>query len=107
MIKSAIEHPIKFDDFGIPLGLWVLKDYIEKYSMDIRIEIYDERLELQKAGENNYAREQVLKKYDEIIKEYDVVGVSMSSSESWNKKAKNSKKGRENNNGRRNLYIQQ
>ena len=81
LIKSAIEHPIKFDDFGIPLGLWVLKDYIEKYSMDIRIEIYDERLELQKAGENNYAREQVLKKYDEIIKEYDVVGVSMSSSE--------------------------
>lgn len=81
LVKSAIAHPIKFDDFGIPLGLWVLKDYIEKYSMDIRIEIYDERLELQKAGDDNYAREQVIKKYEMIIEEYDVIGVSMSSSE--------------------------
>lgn len=81
LVKSAIEHPIKFDDFGIPLGLWILKDYIEKYSMDIRIEVYDERLELQKAGDDSYAREQVLKKYAEITQDYDVVGVSMSSSE--------------------------
>lgn len=81
LVKSAIEHPIKFDDFGIPLGLWVLKDYIEKYSMDIHIEIFDERLELQKAGEDKYAREQALRKYNEVIEDYDVVGVSMSSSE--------------------------
>lgn len=81
LVKSAIEHPIKYDDFGIPLGLWVLKDYIEKYSMDIYIDIYDERLELQKAGEDKFVRTQVMNKYSDIIRDYDVVGVSMSSSE--------------------------
>lgn len=81
LVKSSIEHPIKFDDFGVPLGLWVLKDYIDKYGMDIYIEIYDERLELQKVGDDKEKKKQVLDKYSDIIKKYDVVGLSMSSSE--------------------------
>lgn len=48
LVKSEIKHPIQFNDFGIPLGLWGLKDYIEKYSMDIHIEMLGERLELRK-----------------------------------------------------------
>lgn len=81
LVKSAIYHPIKYDDFGIPLGLWVLKDYIEKYSMDIHIEIYDERLELQKVQDEPISKKQVLNQFSNIIKNYDVIGISMSSSE--------------------------
>ena len=79
LVKSAIEHPIKLDDFGIPLGLWVLKDYIEKYGADIGIDIYDERLALQEADVNK--RQSVLDNFESIIEKYDVVGLSMSSSE--------------------------
>lgn len=79
LVKSAIEHPVKLDDFGIPLGLWVLKDYIEKYGADIGIDIYDERLALQAVDVSE--RQTVLDNFETIIEKYDVVGVSMSSSE--------------------------
>lgn len=80
-VKSAIDHPIKFEDFGVPLGLWLLKDYIEKYSMDIRIEIYDERLKLQEKEGNQSHKENVLKNFEQVIKNFDVICLSMCSSE--------------------------
>lgn len=81
LVKGMIEHPIKFDDFGVPLGLWLLKGYIEQYCMDIEIEIYDERLELIKCQEDLVLREKVKEKFSEIIDQYDVIGISISSSE--------------------------
>lgn len=80
LVKSAIEHPIKFDDFGVPLGLWLLKGYIDSYCMDLQLDIYDERLELVKC-KNDVIKKEVKEQFEKIIKEYDVIGISMSSSE--------------------------
>lgn len=73
LVKSSIEHPIKGDgDFGVPLGLWLLKSYIQRTSANIQVDIYDERLrKLQKCTQS----------FEECIKEYDVIGVSMCSCE--------------------------
>lgn len=81
LVKGMIEHPIKFDDFGVPLGLWLLKGYIEQYCMDIDIEIYDERLELIKCHGDSALREKVKEKFSKTIGKYDVIGISISSSE--------------------------
>lgn len=73
LVKSSIEHPIKGDgDFGVPLGLWLLKSYIQRTSANIQVDIYDERLrKLQKCTQS----------FEEYIKGYDVIGVSMCSCE--------------------------
>ena len=73
LVKSSIAHPIKGDgDFGVPLGLWLLKSYIQRTSANIQVDIYDERLRnLQKCTQT----------FEECIKEYDVIGVSMCSCE--------------------------
>ncbi len=81
LVKSAIEHPIKFDDFGVPLGLWLLKGYIDSYCMDVELDVYDERLELFKCKDNANVKEEIKEQFEVIIKEYDVIGISMSSSE--------------------------
>lgn len=81
LVKGMIDHPIKHEDFGVPLGLWLLKGYIEQYCMDIEIEIYDERLELIKCHEDSLLREKTKEKFSRIIDKYDVIGISMSSSE--------------------------
>lgn len=73
LVKSAIDYPIKADgDFGVPLGLWLLKSYIQRTSANIQVDIFDERLrKLQHDA----------KPFEECIKEYDVIGVSMCSCE--------------------------
>ena len=73
LVKSAIDYPIKVDgDFGIPLGLWLLKSYIQRTSANIQVDIFDERLRnLQHSTQT----------FDECIKEYDIIGVSMCSCE--------------------------
>lgn len=81
LVKSTIAHPIKHDDFGVPLGLWLLKGYIDSYCMDVDIEIYDERLELCKCEGNSASREKIRSQFREVIRDYDVIGISMSTSE--------------------------
>lgn len=73
LVKSAITYPIKADgDFGIPLGLWLLKSYIQRTSANIKVDIYDEHLRnLQHNTET----------FEECIRGYDVVGTSMCSCE--------------------------
>lgn len=72
-VKSAIDHPIKADgDFGVPLGLWLLKSYIQRTSTNIQVDIFDERL---RNLQHNTTP------FEECIKEYDVIGVSMCSCE--------------------------
>lgn len=81
LVKTAIDHPIKYDDFGVPMGLWMLKGYISVTGRNIKVDIYDERLELHKCGKNAKKREEVKNRFKRIIKQYDVVGISLSSSE--------------------------
>lgn len=81
LIKTAIDHPIKQDDFGVPLGLWMLKGYLSTTGLSLNVEIYDERLELTKCGKDREKRKRVLDQFPEVIKKYDVIGISLSSSE--------------------------
>lgn len=81
LVKTAIDHPIKQDDFGVPLGLWMLKGYLSTTGLSLRVEIYDERLELRKCGGDKEKREKVKQQFINIIREYDVIGISMCSSE--------------------------
>ena len=81
LVKTAIDHPIKQDDFGVPLGLWMLKGYLSTTGLSINVDIYDERLELTKCGDSIVKRKAVLDGFSNIIKNYDVIGVSMCSSE--------------------------
>lgn len=83
LVKSAILYPIKYDDFGIPLGLWMLKGHLSTSGLSLKIDIYDERLELKKCGEDGEAREAVKLQFQDIIEDYDVIGISMSTSEVW------------------------
>ena len=83
LVKSAIQYPIKYDDFGVPLGLWMLKGHLSTSGLSLKIDIYDERLELKKCGENEEAREAVKSQFQNIIEDYDVIGISMSTSEVW------------------------
>ena len=69
LVKSAIKYPIKDDgDFGIPLGLWLLKSYIQRTTANIIVDIYDERLLNVQKNKCNF---------EDYIKDYDVVGASM------------------------------
>lgn len=73
LVKSEISYPIKNNgDFGVPLGLWLLKSYIQRTSANIVVDIYDERLRRLQGKTTSFA---------ECIKQYDVVGVSMCSCE--------------------------
>lgn len=73
LVKSSIEYPIKKNgDFGVPLGLWLLKSYIQRTSANIQIDIFDERL---RKLQNN------TQSFEECIQEYDVIGTSMCSCE--------------------------
>jgi len=83
LVKSSIKYPIKYDDFGVPLGLWMLKGYLSTSGLSLKVDIFDERLELIKCEGDNEAREKVKKKFLKIIEDYDVIGVSMCSSEVW------------------------
>lgn len=68
LVKTAIDFPIKNYDFGVPMGLWLLKSYVELQGINAKIEIYDERLELLRGNCIHF---------EDVIKEYDVVGVSI------------------------------
>lgn len=81
LVKTAIDHPIKQDDFGVPLGLWMLKGYLSTTGLSLNVEIYDERLELRKCGDDKEKRKKVKEQFSNIIKDYDVIGISMCSSE--------------------------
>lgn len=81
LIKTSIDHPIKQDDFGVPLGLWMLKGYLSTTGLSLNVEIYDERLELRKCGKDKEKRKKVMQQFSEVIKNYDVIGISLSSSE--------------------------
>lgn len=73
LVKSSICYPIKDDgDFGVPLGLWLLKSYIQRTTTNIVVDIFDERLrKLQRQTES----------FEECAKDYDVIGTSMCSCE--------------------------
>jgi radical SAM superfamily enzyme YgiQ (UPF0313 family) len=85
LIKTAIEHPISDEDLGVPMGLYVLKDYLITTGHNLIVDVWDERLEL-KEEKSDEKRKQLKcdntlfsKKLDE--KEYDAVGISMCTSE--------------------------
>lgn len=81
LVKTSIDHPIKQDDFGVPLGLWMLKGYLSTTGLSINVDIFDERLELTKCGDNITERQAVLDGFSDVIQNYDVIGISMCSSE--------------------------
>ena len=82
LVKTAIRHPIsKYDDFGVPLGLYVLKGHLSTSGLSIKVDIYDERLELRKCEGDSKAKETVRDKFKTLVKRYDVIGVSMCTSE--------------------------
>lgn len=68
LVKCAIKYPTRGIDFGVPLGLWVIKNYITLCRPNIQVDIYDERLISFEKREKNF---------DTLIEEYDVIGVSM------------------------------
>ena len=83
LVKTAILHPIKYDDFGVPLGLWMLKGHLSTSGLSLKIDIFDERLELRKCNGDQTARKKVKAKYEKLIEDYDVIGISMCTSEVW------------------------
>lgn len=72
LVKTAIDFPIKDYDFGVPLGLWLLKSYITLQGINVIIDIYDERLDLRCNKSTDFR---------DIIHDYDMVGVSICSCE--------------------------
>lgn len=68
LVKSAIDYPINNYDFGVPLGLWLLKSYMFIQGLDVHIDIFDERLLKVKGEDINF---------EDIVSNYDVVGVSL------------------------------
>ena len=82
LVKTAIKHPIsKYDDFGVPLGLWLLKGHLYTTGLPFKVDIYDERLELRKCNGDQLKKKRIKEQFAEIVKKYDVVGISMSTSE--------------------------
>lgn len=81
LVKTAIKYPIKYDDFGVPLGLWMLKGYLSTTGLNLKVDIYDERLELQKCGNDTAKKEQVSSSFTDIVSRYDVIGISICSCE--------------------------
>ena len=72
LVKTAIDFPIKDYDFGVPLGLWLLKSYISLQGINAIIDIYDERLDLRCGRPTDFV--------DKIC-DYDMIGVSICSCE--------------------------
>lgn len=72
LVKSAIDFPIKDYDFGVPLGLWLLKSYFNLQGTKINVRVYDERLELRKGS---------VRKFEDVVQDYDMIGVSICSCE--------------------------
>lgn len=68
LVKCDIKYPTRGIDFGVPLGLWVIKNYITLCRPNIQVDIYDERLRSLKNEEKNF---------DTLIEEYDIIGISM------------------------------
>lgn len=68
LVKCAIKYPTRGIDFGVPLGLWVLRNYIMLSMPNVIVDIYDERL---------YEMKKVEKRFEEEIETYDVIGISM------------------------------
>lgn len=68
LVKCDIKYPTRGIDFGVPLGLWVIKNYITLCRPNIQVDIYDERL---------LSFEKRAKNFDTLIEEYDVIGISM------------------------------
>lgn len=68
LVKCDIKYPTRGIDFGVPLGLWAIKNYITLSRPNIQVDIYDERLLSIANREKNF---------DTIIEDYDVVGISM------------------------------
>lgn len=83
LVKSAIKYPIKYDDFGVPLGLWMLKGHLSTSGLSLKVDIFDERLELRRCNDDIAARENVKAKFESIVEDYDVIGISMCTSEVW------------------------
>ena len=81
LVKTSIKYPIKYDDFGIPLGLWLLKSELSTAGHNFEVDIYDERLALHKCGDDVSKRNAVVKEFERIVQNYDVVGISVSTSE--------------------------
>ena len=68
LVKCSIKYPTRGVDFGVPLGLWVLKNYITLAMPNVIVDIYDERL---------LSIQSLEKDFSEVIADYDIVGVSM------------------------------
>lgn len=73
LVKTAIKYPTRDNDFGIPLGLWVLKNYLMVSMPNIEVDILDERLE-NRTGNSNFD-------FAQRVEKYDVVGISLCSCE--------------------------
>lgn len=69
LIKPKLDYPIRNNDIGIPMGLWVLKDLVSHIA---EIDIFDERLDCVINGKDSV--------WEKILK-YDIIGVSTCTSE--------------------------
>ncbi|MBN2519051.1 MAG: caspase family protein [Bacteroidales bacterium] len=65
LVKNKSKYPIKNFDFGVPLGLWVIKSYLRRFGFIA--DIFDERLEQIRGSEL---------KFEDIIENYDFIGIS-------------------------------
>lgn len=82
LVKTAIKHPIsKYDDFGVPLGLWLLKGHLHTTGLPLKVDIYDERLKLRECNGDVEKRERMKEQFADLVAKYDVVGISMCTSE--------------------------
>lgn len=68
LVKCDIKYPTRGIDFGVPLGLWVIKNYITLCRPNVQVDIYDERLLSIEKREKNF---------DTLIEEYDIIGIGM------------------------------
>lgn len=72
LVKTNIDFYVKNHDFGIPLGLWVLKSYFELRGLDIVVDIFDERYEtISNSGI----------KFEDVALAYDICAISLSTCE--------------------------
>jgi len=88
LIRTAIKNPIDDEDFGVPMGLYVLKDYLKTTGHNLVVDIWDERLEIKKTLSEIGDKLKEYKNEDKLFKNffnnnkiYDAVGISMCSSE--------------------------
>jgi len=74
LVKTAIEHPIKDDeDFGVPIGLYVLKDYLKTTGHNFEVDVWDERLELAKKSHLSEEEKKALKQSNQLFTEQLIV----------------------------------